>query len=183
MGHPAVMKAKKLARIAFENGWKGSIEHDSGTTTLNAHRDSEKVTVVWNANTMSESFHHFLSKTTQLYCAKAVLKVFEGQPDIMTVLKYAAEEDRQELVEKYQNVPFDWRNEEDDEIISKLIGAQIFWYSRISGKICSDYVLPPKGKKNHIEIKRVKDRKMLNYIGSHSGFASVMLDTIVKVGS
>lgn len=182
MGHPGVVKAKKLARVAFDNGWKGSIEHDCGITILTAHRDVEKVTVQWDANTMSESFYHFMSKTTQLYCAKAVLKVFEGQPDIMTALKYAAEEDRQALVEKYRKVPFDWENEEDHEIISKLVGAQIFWYSRMSGKIYSDWVLVPKGKKNHIEIKRIKDRKALHYIGSHAGFASVMLDTIVKVG-
>lgn len=182
MGHPAVIKAKKLARIAFENGWKGSIEHNFGTTVLKANRDIETVIVEWNANTLKESFHFLLGKKTQLYCAKAVLTVFEGQPDIMTLIKHAASEDRQALVEKYRKVPFDWKNDEDQEIISQLVGQQIFWYSRISGRINSDYVLIPKGKKNHIEIKQVKDRKMLNYIGSNAGFASVMLDTIIKVG-
>jgi len=189
--HPAVVKAKKLARVAVENGWTGTInsevENDCRITILRANRKDcdESVFVKWENNVMKEASHLLLdgSVSFQLPCAKAVSEVFSGWPDVMQVIKNTPVSKKPEVVRKYRKLPFDWENDPEDEIISKLIGTQIFWYSSVSAKIFSDHVLvPKKGKKSHVEIKPVGHRKMFNFIGSHSGFASVMLDTILKVG-
>ena len=180
MTHPAVVKAKKIARVALENGWKGSIEHESGTTDLTAWRDDERIHVKWIANTMESAEHTLFSHVSQLSCAKAVLKVIEGTPDIMVVIKNAPLIDRPKLVEKYRVVPFDWEHDDDETIIANVLGRKLFWYSHQATKIQEDVVYIPKGKKNHIEIKPVAHRKMLNFVGQ-GGFRSVLLDTIIKV--
>ena len=45
MGHPAVIKAQKIAAIAVENGWKGKIDTEviesQRITTLDAWRNDE----------------------------------------------------------------------------------------------------------------------------------------------
>lgn len=189
--HPAVVKAKKLARIAVENNWTGTInseiENGSRKTILKATRkdSDESVQVEWINNQMNSATHSLMDGTVlfQLPCAKAVSKVFSGWPDVMQIIKSVPSEKRAEVVRRYRNLPFDWENDSDDEILSKLIGTQIFWYSHISTRIYSDNVLvPKKGKSNHVQIKPVGHRKALHFIGSHSGFASVMLDSILKVG-
>ena len=189
--HPAVIKAKRLARIAVENDWTGTInsevENGCRITVLKAHRkdSDETVKVEWTNNQMSSATHLLMDGTVlfQLPCAKAVSNVFVGWPDVMQIIKSVPSEKRAEVVSRYRNLPFDWVNDTDEEILSKLIGNQIFWYSHISTKISSDTVLvPKKGKKNHVEIKPIGHRKALHFIGSRSGFASVMLDSILKVG-
>jgi hypothetical protein len=189
--HPAVIKAKRLARVAVENGWTGSIdsdtENDCRITVLKANRKNsdESICVEWTNNSMSSAVHSLMDGTVsfQLPCAKSVSTVFAGWPDVMHLIKVAPVEERLEIVKRYRKLPFDWENDTDEYILSKLIGTQIFWYNHVSAKIYSDNVLvPKKGKKNHIEIKPIGHRKMLNFIGSHAGFASVMLDSILKVG-
>lgn len=188
--HPAVIKAKKLARVAVENSWTGNItsdvESDCRITVLNANRkdSDEAIRVEWRDNQMASATHILMDGTVsfQLPCAKSVSAVISGWPDVMQIIKMIPHEKRPEVVRRYRKLPFDWENDSDEFILSKLIGTQIFWYSHISTKIYSDNVLvPKKGKKNHVEIKPVGHRKMLNFIGSHAGFASVMLDSILKV--
>lgn len=189
--HPAVVKAKKLARVAVENNWTGNIEseivNDCRITTLTARRkdSDESVRVKWKNNSMTIAEHILMDGTVtfELPCAKAVATVMSGWPDVMQIIKAIPQEKKPEVVRRYRKLPFDWENDSDEFILTKLIGSQIFWYSHVSTKIYSDNVLvPKKGKKNHVEIKMVGHRKMLNYIGSHAGFSSVMLDSILKVG-
>lgn len=181
--HPAVMKAKRIARIAVENGWQGNIQHDKGATLLTAERNDESIIVGWQDNVMINAAHYILGKETQLHCAKQVLEYVEGWPDVLKLFRWFPNMNRPTLVEKYRRLPFDWENDDDDTIISNLIGRQIFWYSHISMKMYCDVVLEPKGKKsNKFEIKHVGHRKMFNFIGAQAGFRSVLLDALVKVG-
>lgn len=189
--HPAVVKAKKLARIAVENGWTGSINSDaengSRITVLKARRkDSDEIVeVIWINNQMTSAMHSLMDGKINfpLPCAKAVSTVITGYPDLMQIIKNIPVEFRAEAVRKYRRLPFNWETDDNEEIITKLIGTQIFWYSHVSTKIYSDHVLTPKkGKKSHIEIKPIGHRKMFNFIGSQAGFASVMLDSLLKVG-
>ena len=188
--HPAIVKAKKLASVAVENNWTGSInsevENNCRTTVLTATRkgSDESIRVEWSNNSMSSATHSLMDGTVifQLPCAKSVSNVLSGWPDVMQIIKVTPAEQKPEIVRRYRKLPFDWENDSDEEIIAKLVGTQIFWYSHISTKIYSDNVLvPKKGKKNHLEIKPIGHRKMFNFIGSHAGFASVMLDSILKV--
>lgn len=182
MKHPAVMKAVRIGRIAKENDWHGSIEKDGVTTVLVATRNDERIECRWTDQQLTEATYSLFEKTWVLPCSKAVLEHVTGWPDIIKLLKNFPDLSKVELVKKYRRLPFDWQTASDEEIIANLVGRQIIWYSHISQKMNHDLVIVPRTKRNHPYIKQVGHRKMFNYIGSHSGFASVLLDTLIKVG-
>lgn len=196
--HPAIVKAKRIARVAKENDWHGSISSevislkeivDDGfsvekltrTTLLTMKRNDEAIRMHWVDKHLDTASYTLCGKLQRISCSKAAIEIIEDWPNIVDILKFSGAEDKTPLIEKYSRLPFDWRVDSDEKIISTLIDHRIYWYARVSDSIYSDVVLKPKNKKLPIQIKPIKDRKSLHYIGSHSGFRCVMLDTILRV--
>ena len=186
MGHPAVIKAQKIAAIAVENGWKGKIDTEviesQRITTLDAWRNDEKVKLIWRDEQYLKGTYMLFDRVTLLHTAKGSLERITGWPSIRQVLKFAPEDgDQKAIINRYKRIPFDWENDDPNAIINKLIDNRIYWYCIKSGKVYDDVVLIPKGK-SRIEIKPIAGRRLFNFIGT-VGFRSVVLDTIIQVGS
>ncbi len=184
-GHPAVIKAKRLGRIAFEHDWKGNIESESGTTIFRAWRNDETVMMQWNSTSLVYGEYRVFNYKQNLSSTSLARKVIEGWPNISRILKYIPDgEFKGDFVKRYSNVPFNWETAPNDEIIAAMIGRQIRWYSTLSNKIQTDIVHRPKttAQKGKLEVKQVGNgRKMFNFIGNQ-GFRSVLLDTLIQVG-
>lgn len=182
----SVDKAKKIARIAVENGWTGTIEMDGPTVTLKTIRNDEKIICLWIDQHLDQATYSLMigkGRSWNLQCAKLVTEKLTGWPDLGNLFKWFPEANRPTLVNKYRRLSFDWENSSDDEIIANLVGRQVFWYSHSSVKMQCDVVLEPKSKKkSQIEIRPVGHRKLFNFIGAQFGFRSLFLDTIVKIG-
>ena len=189
--HQAIIKAKRIGRVAKEHNWRGSIEsevvHGKRITVLSATRNDETILLRWDDNLLTKanysiSFSENEVHLVQLACAKEALDRIEGWPDLEDLFKWFPDQSRCALAEKYRRVPFNWREDSDEEILSKIVGRKIFWYSHISQRTVSDVVLELKGKKaKNIQIRHIEHRKMLNFIGKDAGFRSVLLDTVFKV--
>lgn len=183
-GHPAVVKAKRLARIAVEHGWKGNIESESGTTLFTAWRNDESIVLEWSAGHLVSGQYKLFDHTRILSSTSEARKHIEGWPNIMQILKhFPGGEFRTKVVERYNNVPFDWQTASNEDMMAAMMDREIYWYSHLSAKIQRDHVLKPKTKPQagRYEIKQVGHRKMFNFIGT-VGFRSVLLDTLIQVG-
>ena len=185
--HPAVAKANKIAKIAVENGWKGHLDSDvleNGlrTTELTAHRNDEQILVYWINEKLDHAVYSIFGKTTNLTCSKQVIDKVKGWPALADLFNRFPKANRPNLVRTYRKLPFDLDGP-DDEIITKLLGAKLFWYGHETAKIHADVVLPPtKAKSKHYRIVNVGHRKLFHFIGAQAGFRSVILDTLLKVG-
>jgi hypothetical protein len=182
--HPAVAKAKQIARIAVQYGWQGNIDSEvignERITSLSATRNDEALTMSWINERLNRAGYSIFDQYTNISCAKHAIKKLIAWPDVIELIKMSRDKGANPvpLVETYRRLPFDWENDPDDEIIAAVKDHQIHWYSHLSGKVHSDVVLPKK----KTEIKPVGHRKMLCFIGSQAGFRNVMLDTVLKVG-
>lgn len=186
MSHPAISKAKQLGRAAHHNGWKGSIEHDPSTLTTEfvAERNDEHLYVKWVDNTMDKAEYYILGKRVQLACAKDVLKILRGWPDIIALLKLARAENVSGpyIVETYRRLPFDWENDSDEDIMAAMVERKVYWYNRIDCKVTSDFVTRPRRKSQIFEIRQVgPHRKIFHFVGTQCGMRSVLLDMVLKV--
>lgn len=183
--HPAVIKAKRLGRIAFENGWKGSLDHDPATSTteLSAERNDEHIYVKWIDNTMDKAEYYILGKRVQLSCAKDVVKILRGWPDIIVLMKLARALNISgpDIVETYRRLPFDWENDSNEDIMAAMVERTVYWYNRIDGRVESDFVTKPRRKSQIFEVKPVGHRKIFNFIGTQCGMRTVILDMVLKV--
>lgn len=183
IGHPAVVKAKRLGRIAFENGWKGSIESENGITRFKAFRNDETIELQWNSTALASGTYKIFNYTQNLSSTSLARKVIEGWPNILKIIKHVPEgEFKVDFVKRYSDVPFDWETASSEKIIAAMLGRQIRWYSHLSTKIQNDRVHIPKSKAQlaRYEVKQVGHRKMFNFIGD-VGFRSVLLDTLIQV--
>ena len=183
----AVVKVMKLATVAKKNGWHGTIESEEKDgerlTTLLASRNDEKMSVLYRDNTMVKARYSIFSVSYSLHCASLVIERLEGWPDLLKLFKQFPTMNRPTLVERYRRLPFSFEDP-PEEIMEKMVGRPIVWYSRINNRIDTDFVLPPKknGKSENFRIADIGHRKMFHFIGSQIGFRSVLLDTLIKVG-
>lgn len=177
-------KAKMIAMVAVEQGWKGNIKRDRNIVCLKAFRNDEQIQVQWMNGKLKYAKYKIFNKSFNLTCQKQVTEKLCGWPDLRDLFKWFPKIDRSSLVEKYRDLPFEL-DDDNDEIMSKLVGRKIFWYCRREpSKISCDVVLLPKGAKSkHFRVVNVgNNRKMFHFVGTAIGFRSVLLDTIVKVG-
>lgn len=162
--HPAIVKAKRIARVAKENDWHGSISSevislkeivDDGfsvekltrTTLLTMKRNDEAIRMHWVDKHLDTASYTLCGKLQRISCSKAAIEIIEDWPNIVDILKFSGAEDKTPLIEKYSRLPFDWRVDSDEKIISTLIDHRIYWYARVSDSIYSDVVLKPKKQK------------------------------------
>jgi hypothetical protein len=183
---PPVVKAMKLGRIAKENGWHGSIESEVvGTeriTLLEATRNDELMRVNYVDNTMVGADYSIFDYQLKLHTACLVEDKLRDWPDLLKLFKLFPHMNRPTLVERYRRLPFS-PEDSNDEIMSKLVGHKLFWYSHEHAALRCDVVLPPRGAKaSSYRIQDVGHRKMFHFIGVQAGFRSVLLDTLIKVG-
>lgn len=182
-----VIKAKKLARVAKANGWSGTLDSEVidsvRTTTLQATRNDEAITVCYTDNTMTYGVYRIFDRIISLQCASDVKEKLQGWPDLLKLLKWFPRENKPNLVNTYRHLPFSF-DEPNDVIISKLLERKLFWYSHEGRKIEYDVPLPLKTKtsKQKTRIVDVGHRKLFHFIGVQVGFRSMLLDTLIKVG-
>lgn len=183
MAHPAVIKARAIGKIAAENGWKGRIGKDDEfdgvrVTTLIATRNDESISISWLDTRFNYGTYCFFDKTIQIHSSGQAIKIIEGWPDIIALLKVIPIESRPRVTSVYVKLPFDWENDSDEFIMSQIIDRKLFWYNRIDGKIEIDVAM--KSQKNRIQP--VGHRKLLHFVSPVTGFRSVLLDQFLRVG-
>lgn len=173
-------KAKAIARLAVEHGWKGKISPNKETQiiSLYAERNDEKIQLVWQGTKFLQGQYQFFDKVTQIASSGAGQVKIAGWPDIIALLKIIPIESRPQVTSVYVKLPFDWQNDDDDFIMSTMVERKLFWYNRIDGKIETDVVM--HSKKNR--IAPVGHRKLFHFISPVVGFRSVLLDQILRVG-
>ena len=179
----AVKKASHVGSIAAQNGWKGKLDSEvvdgQRITSLTGRRNDESFYAYWEDEKLSRAGYFIFSRETRLTCAKQLIEKIEGWPDLIKLYKWFPDANRPNLTQTYRKLPFDL-DDDDEEIISKLLGRKLFWYGHESTKIHTDVVLKSKSKK--IRIQNVGHRKLFHFIGAQAGFRSVLLDTLIKVG-
>ena len=181
-----VYKVMKLAGVAKANGWHGTVESDvtDGVkyTVLQAARNDETMTICYRDGTMVDSEYTIFGAVTNIYCPSTALDKLAGWPDLLKLFKLFPNMNKPKLVETYRRLPFDF-SEPNDEIMQKMIGRQVTWYSHTSTRIDTDIVLVPRKntKKENFRIVDIGHRKLFHFIGSSIGFRSILLDTLLKV--
>lgn len=181
-----VIKALKIASAAKKHNWHGKIDaplvDGIRHTTITATRNDEAVKVLYVGDAYQQGEYRLFDRSYNLHCASVALEKVRAWPDIMELFKLFPKAWRPNLVETYRRLPF---SEEDsnDQIMEKLYGRQIFWYSHEFARMDVDVVLHPKGSKaKQYRVADVGHRKIFHFIGAKSGFRSVLLDTVIKVG-
>lgn len=183
---PAVVKVMKMAAIAKRNGWHGSIDSEivdgQRVTVLTAERNGEELSVSYRGETMYKAEYGILGAVTSLHCPSLAIEKLEGWPDLIKLFKQYPQLSRPKLVEQYRRLPFTFDDSAED-IIDKLVGKQLFWYSHTNSKITCDVVRHPKKNGDpNFRIVDVGHRKLFHFIGVSAGFRTVLLDTVIKVG-
>ena len=184
--NPAVVKVMKMAATAKRNGWHGNIDSEvldgERVTVLRAERNGETLSVHYRGETMYKAEYGILGVTTSLHCPSLAIEKLESWPDVMKLFKQYPTVPRPKIVEQYRKLPFAFEDS-NDEIIDRLIGKQLFWYSHTNNKIQVDVVRHPKKNGDpNFRIVDVGHRKLFHFIGVSAGFRSVLLDTVIKVG-
>lgn len=182
----AVVKAAKLAAAAKHNDWHGSFDSEviegERITTLEVTRNDEYILVCYTGNTMNHGEYRLFNKVWNLHCASVALDKLQDWPDLIKMFKWFPQYNRPTLVDVYRKLPFDL-DDPNDEIITKLIGLKLFWYSHTSSKLHTDVVMQPRrSDTKNFRIADVGHRKLFHFIGAQCGFRSVILDTLIKVG-
>lgn len=184
--HPGVVKAQEIASLAVAQDpkWSGKIDSEvvdgKRITRLTAQRNDESIEMTWRGAVYLGGTYRLFDHAINLASASVARSKITGFPNIYKVRRYAPKGNKVATVAKYRRVPFDWQEDDPQDIINTLIDRRIYWYHSEFATIHDDVVLKPKGKKT-IEIKPVGHRKLLSFIGT-LGFRSVLLDTIIQVG-
>jgi len=181
-----IIKASKLAKAAKANDWHGRFDSEvidgERITTLEVTRSDEYCLVMYRDNSMVRATYSILGHEQRLHCASVALEKLEGWPDLVKLFKLLPKANRPILVDRYRRLPFTF-DEPNEDIIAKLLGQKIFWYNHESAKLWCDVVLQPrKSDTKNFRIADVGHRKLFHFIGAQSGFRSVLLDTLIKVG-
>lgn len=186
--HPAIAKARFIGKIAHQYDWKGAMESevqegDTRVTTITGQRNDEYFQMQWTNEKLSHAiyFIHLGEEKHEIKIthAKQMIEKLAGWPDIFDLFKWFPNANRPLLVEKYRRLPFN-HDDDNDEIISKLLGCKLFWYGHETTKYHTDVVLPKRS--NKVRIQDIGHRKLFHFIGAQAGFRSVLLDTLLKVG-
>lgn len=182
----SVYKVMRMAGVAKQNGWHGTLESDvvngCKVTELQAARNDETITVIYRDGAMTRSEYTIFGAVTSIYCPKTAIEKLSGWPDLLKLFKQFPNMNRPTLVETYRRLPFSF-DEPNEEIMAKMIGRTVTWYSHTSTRIDSDTVLPPRKhtKKENFRIVDIGHRKLFHFIGTQIGFRSILLDTLLKV--
>lgn len=184
--NPAVVKVMKMAATAKRNGWHGSIDSEvvdgERLTVLTATRNGEELSVRYRNDVMYQAEYKILDTITSLHCPSLAIEKLEGWPDVMKLFKQCPTVSRPSIVDQYRRLPFSFEDTAAD-IMDKLIGKQLFWYSHTNSKIQCDVVRHPKKNGDpNFRVVDVGHRKLFHFIGVSAGFRSVLLDTVIKVG-
>jgi hypothetical protein len=185
--HPAVVKAQEFGRIAKEYGWTGKIDSEiqetpvferQRVTILRATRNDETIVIAWHGKAFKHGYYGMFGETiSAIHSIGEARKKVRGWPNIMDLFKKVAPERRPALSAVYVKLPFT-ADSSDSEIISSLVNRKLYWYNRIDGGIYDDVLM--KSTKNRIQD--IGHRKLLHFIGAATGFRSVFIDQILKVG-
>lgn len=189
MGLPAeepVIKAMKIAIAAKRNGWHGNIDAPEVDgirhTTITATRNDESITVKYVGNAYQYGSYTMLGKEFNLHCASVALEKVEAWPDILKLFKEYPHHNKPKLVATYRRLPFQ-HDEPTEELMPKLVGKKIFWYSHEYNRLDFDVPLPIKSSQSkNYRIVPVGHRRLFHFMGAKCGFRSVLLDMIIKVG-
>lgn len=180
--HPAVAKARFVGKVAHEHNWKGKLASETINserhTMLSAMRNDERLEMEWRNEKLCRAEYFIFDRKIKLTCSKQAIDKVTGWPDILKLFEWFPNMNRPNLVQTYRNLPFSVEDD-NEEIISKLLGCKIFWYGHETSKYHTDVVLPKKSAK--VRIQDVGHRKMFHFIGAQAGFRSVLLDTVLKV--
>jgi hypothetical protein len=178
-------KIKKLAAVAKRHDWHGrlDIEQIDGqqVATLEVTRNDESLVIGYTDNAMSICEYKIFDMQFPCHCASVAKEKLAGWPDVVELFKLFPDRRRVDLVKTYRKLPFNWQEDDNQEILDKLIGKRVWWYSHISQKIRDEYVMIPRRASQVFEIKPVGHRKLFNFTAAETGMRSVMLDTILKV--
>jgi hypothetical protein len=187
--HPALAKAKFIGKIAHQHNWKGNISSEvvdgQRITSVAGNRDDEAFSMQWTGEKLTEATYSIGVNedihAIKITHSKKMIEYLTGWPDIFDLFKWFPNANRPLLVEKYRKLPFSM-DDDNEEIISKLLGCKIFWYGHQSTKYHTDVVLPTMGNKTYkTRIVDIGHRKLFHFIGAQAGFRSVLLDTLLKV--
>ncbi len=183
---PVVAKAKRLGRLAKEHEWTGSfsskIIDGQRITEIKGSRNDERFLVTWNDDSPVRILYQFFKVTKRLNSVSELVKRIESWPDVTGLIATQPGE-ATEILRTYQRCPIDFHSSTDDEIIDAMLGCELSWWSRISGKISTDKVTVPRSAsaRKNTYVKRFNDGRIIfNFIG-HYGFRSVLVDSIVSV--
>lgn len=188
--HPAVVKAQKLATIAKEHGWGGSLSSeivpltnqriDTRITGLKGRREFERFRVEWRDTTVT-SIEYSIYGEVEKIDGPTLLRKIKGWPDVVEILERFPLLNRAGVVELYRRLPFDPENPNSLAILSALDGtSEIWWYSHDSG-IRHEKVAVPKRKSLPFSIQNVGHRRLLVFKTPDTGLRHVMVDMILKV--
>lgn len=182
------IKVKILTETAKQHGWTGNLQSEviDGVryTVLTMARNDESVALQYHDNTYYKGDYYLFDKHWHVHCASLVLERLAGWPDLLKLFKWFPNMNRPNLVGVYRQLPFNFE-EPNEDIIAKLIGRQLFWYSHEAAKLHVDVVLVPRNATSkNFRIVDVAEgsRKLFHFMGASVGFRSVLLDTVIKVG-
>jgi hypothetical protein len=181
-----VIKAANIAVTAKRHGWHGNLDSNliegQRLTRIAATRNDESVVVRYTDNTMTYGQYSIFNKTFNLHCASVAIEKLCDWPDILKLFKWFPAMNKPTIVETYRRLPFSF-DDDDVDIMAKLLGQKLFWYSHESRKLHTDVVLAPRtSNSKSYRIAQVGHRKIFHFIGAQAGFRSVLLDTVIKVG-
>lgn len=181
-----VIKGSKLAVAAKRNGWHGTFDSDTKdgirTTSLKVERNDESLCVIYTDNAYSFGEYVLFDRKQNVHCASVALERLVGWPDIIDILKRFPSKNKPTVVDTYKKLPFD-HDDPAEEIVQKLYGKPLFWYSHEYNRLDVDVVLPPlTSNSKQYRIAPVGHRRIFHFVGQKAGFRSVLLDTIIKVG-
>lgn len=187
-----VIKALRIASAAKKHGWHGNIEAPlvDGVrhTSITAERNGEHIAVQYQDDAYLYGTYTILGKDYNMHCASVALERVRDWPNVLKLFKEFPGHSRPHIIELYRRLPFSETDDSNTEIVDKLIGQQITWYSHEFARQDYDTVLPPKKStsKQYSKAHTIVDighRKLFHFIGARAGFRSVMVDTIIHVGA
>lgn len=188
--HPAVVRATKIGNHAVKQGWTGRLDSEvveelgnrRRLTRLTLNRNDEKLIICWRNADFQRAYYYIFDELLCDIDLVGTKQFIFGWPDILELFNLFPDMNHPKLCKTYVKLPFNWVEDDNETIMSKLIGRQIFWYERQAGKIQNDTVLKPKGAKAKVyAIKDVGHRKLFYFVGEQFGTRTVLLDTLLKV--
>lgn len=181
-----VIKALKIAGAAKRNHWHGHIDaplvDGIRQTTITATRNDESIKVLYHDDAYQEGQYKIFDRASNLHCASVALEKVQDWPDLIKLFKDFPSLNRPTLVGKYRKLPFE-HDDPAEDVMSSMYGRSVFWYSHEFNRMDVDVVLAPRtSNSKQYRIAPVGHRRIFHFVGQKSGFRSVLLDTIIKVG-
>jgi hypothetical protein len=177
-------KANNFGMFIKEFGWTGGWKEspETGTITLIATRDNERIEVYWNPpNPWPDEVSYFYGGTKlKLKNVSAAAKLAQETPDAdrtrrgfrrrnngMSVA--LSSEPVRPVLDYLEDAP-------EDDIASAIIGDSITWINSLTGDTESDRILPRQFK-----VTANKDGRTIIHFCGDFGFHAVYLDAVVNI--